>query len=146
MKKLTPKQERFVQVLVTGTSQREAYRAAYDCAKSSDRTVDKKASALYCREDIKGRYDELVAEAAASAVYTRQRAIKDLTEIVDIGLAHVRRTKAHTENFDGHGKRELADLPRGAATVISAIDKLDKLLRLSETDGADNKVVIVDDV
>lgn len=145
MRALTPKQERFVQELVRGCSQREAYRAAYDCARSSDRAVDTKACTLFATEKIRGRYDELQAEAAAGAIYDRRRAIADLTEIVDIGLAHVRATKDDGKNFTDKGSRELADLPRGAATVLSAIEKLDKLLGLSQADG-DGKVAVIDDV
>lgn len=142
---LTPKQEKFVQVLVTGTSQREAYRAAYDCEKSSDNTVDRKAHELLKNGKVAARYDELAAEAASRAVYDRERMIADLTEIIDTGMEHVRRTKEHKENYDDKGKRDIADLPRGATTVISAIEKLDKLLRISETDAASGAPVFIDD-
>jgi transposase len=144
--KLTPKQERFVQALVSGASQREAYRSAYNCERLKPESIDSLASRLFAKVKLRSRYDELVAEAAAGAVYDRQRAIADLTEIVDIGLAHIRRTKQHKENIDDHGKRELADLPRGASTVISAIEKLDKLLGLSLAGEGDSQIVIVDDV
>lgn len=56
---LTDKQERFVQELLKGKSQREAYRAAYDCKRSSDKTVDNKAYALFKKGEVRARYDEL---------------------------------------------------------------------------------------
>jgi phage terminase small subunit len=143
---LTPKQEKFVQALVAGkVSQREAYRGAYSSDRMLDKTVDEKASRLFAQDKIRARYDELVAEAASRAVYDRERLIADLTEIVETGMAHVRRTKAHEANFDDKGKREIADLPRGASTVISAMEKLDKLLRISEGEAGSGVPVFIDD-
>lgn len=57
---LTLKQERFVQELVKGKSQREAYRASYDASRMKERTIDVKASLLFNRGDIRMRYDELM--------------------------------------------------------------------------------------
>ena len=56
---LTLKQERFVQELVKGKSQREAYKLSYDASRMKDATIDKRASELFRKGEIKGRYDEL---------------------------------------------------------------------------------------
>lgn len=56
---LTDKQERFVQELLKGKSQREAYRASYNCLRASDKTVDNKAYALFKKSEVRARYDEL---------------------------------------------------------------------------------------
>lgn len=143
--RLTPKQEKFVNALVSGMSQREAYMSAYVCSRWKPETVDSQASRTMANPKIRARYDELVAEAAKGAVFDRQRAIAALTEIVDIGLTHIRQTTGHKANFTDKGSRELADLPRGAATVISAIDKLDKLLQLSDGGAGTHEPVLIDD-
>ena len=40
---VTPKQERFIQNIIKGMSQREAYRDAYPKNKSKDEVIDVKA-------------------------------------------------------------------------------------------------------
>lgn len=58
---LTLKQERFVQELIKGKSQREAYRIAYPgSAKWKESSVDCKASILFSNGKVKERYDELL--------------------------------------------------------------------------------------
>ena len=77
---LTPKREKFVQNLIAGMSQREAYRGAFPSAvKWKDATVDSKASELFGNDEILERYRELQKEFADRALYTReevQRVIK----------------------------------------------------------------------
>ncbi len=63
-KPLTPKQELFVQGLFSGLTQREAYKQAFNAENMSLRTIDKRASELYLRGDIKGRLKELQAVIA----------------------------------------------------------------------------------
>lgn len=60
---LTQKQEKFVQELIKGKSQREAYKAAYNAENMLDRTIDQKASLLFKKEYIRARYDELMQGA-----------------------------------------------------------------------------------
>lgn len=56
---LTQKQEKYVQGLIAGMSQREAYRAAYDAQSMKDETVDVKASLLLKQDKVRERYEEL---------------------------------------------------------------------------------------
>jgi hypothetical protein len=146
--RLTPKMEKFVNALVSGVSQREAYRAAYSCERSSDRTVDNKASKLFARDDIRARYDSLVAEVADRVLWDRERAARELLEVRDIALAHVRKTTKHKAKIDANGKRDIADLPKAAAQlVIASTAELNKMFGIyDKADADDGKVVIVDDV
>ncbi len=57
---LTNKQEKFVQGLVKGKSQRAAYKAAYNAKNMKDATVDRKACELFKQDKIRARYDELI--------------------------------------------------------------------------------------
>lgn len=69
---LTVKQEKFIQELVKGKSQRTAYREAYPSSRKwKDATVDRKASLLLNRGangEAMARYKELRREAEKDAV------------------------------------------------------------------------------
>ena len=78
MSNLTPKQEKFVQALISGMSQREAYKEAYNAANMKDATIDNKASLLFAKGEIRKRYEELVNENKQKALYTLEDSINDL--------------------------------------------------------------------
>lgn len=82
---LTENRERFIQGLVQGKSQREAYRAAYPNCKSSDRVVDVKASKLFAVDEVRIRYNELMAEALKpgedAAIASAREVLSELTAI-----------------------------------------------------------------
>ena len=59
---LTTKQELFIQGLIKGYSQREAYKMAYEADNMKNETIDKRASELFSKGEIKGRYEELKNE------------------------------------------------------------------------------------
>lgn len=65
---LTVKQEKFIQELVKGKSQRQAYKAAYNCRRLSDNGIDVCASRLMKNAKVRLRYEELRREAEKDAV------------------------------------------------------------------------------
>lgn len=76
------KQEKFVQCLITGMSQRKAYREAFSqSAKWKDNTVDVKASQLFATDKIQIRYTELQEEAQDAAIMTRKERMVALSDI-----------------------------------------------------------------
>ena len=75
---LTTKQEVFVQKLIEGCSQRESYKFAYEADNMKNETIDKRASELFSKGEIKGRYEELLNEHKQKALYTREEAVNDL--------------------------------------------------------------------
>lgn len=75
---LTTKQEIFVQRLIEGHSQREAYKFAYNCEKMKDESIDVEASKLFNSPKISQRYEELLNEHKNKALYTREEAVNDL--------------------------------------------------------------------
>jgi phage terminase small subunit len=91
---LTTKQEKFVQGLISGLSQREAYKRSYDCSNMKDSTIDVKASQLYSNGKIRIRYDELITEHKSKALWTREESVSDLkwlkeqakSSIIEIGV------------------------------------------------------------
>ena len=64
---LTIRQEKFVQELVKGKSQRQAYKAAYNCSRWKDKTVDETACKLLKHPKVYARYEELRHEAESKA-------------------------------------------------------------------------------
>ena len=89
--KLTDKQEKFVQGLIAGKTQREAYRAAYPNCKASDKVVDVKASQLFDVDKVRIRYNEihdrLIKEAEDECIVTAKEV---LAELKRIGFADIK--------------------------------------------------------
>lgn len=81
--KLTIKQERFVQNLLVGMSQREAYKNSYNAKKMSDKTIDSKASLLFSQDKVRARYDELVEELQDEAIMSAKERLKWLSDLVN---------------------------------------------------------------
>ena len=75
---LTTKQEIFVQRLIEGYSQREAYKFAYNCEKMKDTTIDVEASKLLANPKVSIRYEELKNELKQKMFYTVEKANDDL--------------------------------------------------------------------
>jgi hypothetical protein len=75
---LTPKQEKFIQGIVSGLSQREAYKQAYNASRMKDEIIDVKACELFKNGKIKSRYGELIEEFKEKALYKREEAVADL--------------------------------------------------------------------
>ena len=62
MRKLTPKQEKFIMALINGMSQRQAYKFAYNCENMKDKTIDNNAYKLFKKDKIQLRYNQLIKE------------------------------------------------------------------------------------
>jgi phage terminase small subunit len=83
--KLTQKQEKFVQELIKGKSQREAYKKAYNAKNMSDNSIDVNASKLLKNTKVALRYNELrtkvVKRAEEKAIITAEEVIKGIADI-----------------------------------------------------------------
>ena len=78
MDKLTPKQELFVQGIISGLSQRQAYRQAYPSAKGwLDSSVDSKAAVLLQNVKVLSRYRELLKEFSNMSLWSREQAFNE---------------------------------------------------------------------
>ena len=78
MDKLTPKQELFVQGIISGLSQRQAYRQAYPSAKKwRDNVVDNKASELLKNGEVLVRYRELLKQFSNMSLWAREQAFNE---------------------------------------------------------------------
>ena len=80
--KLTDKQERFVQELLKGKSQRVAYRIAYPKSlKWTDSATDSRASRLFKSDKVFTRYEELRVKLASKAMITAEEIIQGIASI-----------------------------------------------------------------
>lgn len=77
MSKLTTKQEIFVQQLVAGQSQRQAYRQAYKTDRMSEQSIDVQASKLIKDPKVTLRYRELLKQFSNMALWSREQAFNE---------------------------------------------------------------------
>ena len=79
---LTANQEQFVQNIIQGMSQADAYRSAYPNSKSSDKTIQEAASRLVKNSKVLARLTELRQELATPAIMSAQKRLEWLTGII----------------------------------------------------------------
>ena len=80
MSGITAKQEKYIQGLVSGLSQRKAYREAFpNSEKWKDSAVDSNASTLLKSAKVSQRYQELVTEYKVKTMWTREKAEEELS-------------------------------------------------------------------
>ena len=79
---LTAKQEKFIQNIVKGMSQREAYKDAYNAKNMKDETIDKEASLLFNHPKLSERYKELIKELEEDAIMTAKERMIWLSEVI----------------------------------------------------------------
>lgn len=80
---LTPKQEMFVQNIIKGMSQADAYRSAYPNQKMSDKTVWETASKLMNNPKVITRLNELREQLAKPSIMSAQKRLEWLTEVIN---------------------------------------------------------------
>lgn len=84
-KELTLKQEKFVQGLIKGKSQRDAYKAAYNAKNMANATIDSKACRLLKQDKVGARYDEIrrkvINRIENKAIITAEEIIKEIAGI-----------------------------------------------------------------
>ena len=78
---LTPKQERFIQNIVSGMSQRQAYKDAYNAENMKDETIDSEASILFNDQKISKRYQELIDKLEEETLMTAREKRRMLKEM-----------------------------------------------------------------
>ena len=79
---LTAKQETFARKIVEGMTQSDAYRAAYNTKKMTDKSVWEKASELANDVKVAERVKELRDQIATKSIMTAQERLEWLTELI----------------------------------------------------------------
>lgn len=80
---LTVKQEKFVQGLFTGLSQREAYKQAYDCKRMADKTIDEVSCKLSKSYKVATRLEELQNELKERNIVSVEWVLNNLKEVAE---------------------------------------------------------------
>ena len=149
---LTPKQEKFVQELVKGKSQRQAYRSAYPSSlKWKDATVDSRASNAMKNGKILARYEELKKKVADRTVYdaaeVRQTILDTLMAILTADVADgdvdgraVKNKRWDSKNrviYDHYDKLEAAKMLREMLGIDSGTEDEGIHIHLHTPEGYD---------
>lgn len=79
---LTPKQEQFVQNIIEGMSQADAYRSAYDTKRMSDNAIYREASLLMNNPKVAQRLASITAQADKKKIMSAQERLEWLTELI----------------------------------------------------------------
>lgn len=128
MANLTPKQEKFCQAVVSGKTQTEAYREAYNTEKMKDSSVHCNASKMLNNTKIAQRLEELRKPVVEEVGITLKTHLDDLETL--------RNRAALDNNFSAAISAEIA---RGKAAGVhierSVTTNLDKDLPPIEDDG-----------
>lgn len=114
--KLTLQQEKFVQELIKGKTQRQAYYVAYPHSKKwKPSSADERASRLFNTVKVKSRFEELkdriIQEAEDEAIVSAKEV---LTELTKVGFADIKefltfRTEKTIVGFDKKTKQPIFD-------------------------------------
>lgn len=110
--KLTPKQEKFIQNIVSGMSQREAYKNSYNAENMTDESIDVNACKLFNDTKVQLRYKQLMEELEDEAIMSAKERMKWLSDVVT--------NKQFEEDDDGYKPADLN-------TKMKAIDILNKM-------------------
>ena len=117
--KLTAKQEKFVNGLISGLSQRQAYiNAGYSTTGHSELTIDSNASRLFKNNKVLARYNELMEEHKNEALWTRKDAVNTLKWLLQKSM------KSITDYDDGYVKKGTADAILGTVKELNQLELL----------------------
>ena len=160
---LTKKQEKFIEELIKGKSQREAYKAAYNAAKMKDETIDSKAYLLFKKDEIRARFDELNQKAVEKTAWEATEVRKEIIiQLMCILQADIKDYYKFTHPKRGASKARLKDLtnidtkPVQAITTdrqgnnhvrlydkLTAVRELKEIFGIAEQNTGDNETITI---
>lgn len=114
--KLTAKQEKYVQGLVAGLSQRQAFiKAGYSSKGKTDNYLDVEASKLFANPKVSQRYADLMNEHKEKALWTREEAVEALKWL------YMQSIQSIQEQDEGYVRQGTS------SALLGAIQELNKL-------------------
>lgn len=124
--KLTPKQERFVQNVFKGMSQREAYKDAYNTKRMSDNAIDREACVMMKSPKISQRYQQLVDKLEKKTIMTAEERMEWLSKVI---TGDIKEVEVFKETNLETGKDEMIqkEIPSQLSTKLKALDTLNKM-------------------
>lgn len=143
--KLTAKQEKFVQGIIAGLSQREAYKEAYNTENMKDSTIDSRASRLLKEYKISARYRELLKDYSNMNLWAREAAFNEYEWLKnrakkDINEDGVRQATANAflDSLEGMNQMAFRDLELADKKILAEIEKLEQ--QIGGTEEQDDKI------
>jgi phage terminase small subunit len=85
---LTAKQEKFIQNIVSGMSQRQAYKDAYNAENMTDKSIDEEACRLFNDVKISTRYKSIMKKLEDEAIMTARERMIWLSDVVKGKVKH----------------------------------------------------------
>lgn len=134
--KLTKAQIVFVNGLIQGLSQRQAYLKAYPLKRKwADSSVDVEASKLLKHAKIRQRYEELLQtirqEEQDKSRWTREESIRTLRTVIDLNVKEVDRINQAAEEELEQILNQIKVDPNNAQKYVKAVLKMRQTRRLS---------------
>ena len=134
---LTKPQEIFIQELLKGNTQRQAYLKAYPSKKKwKESSLDSAASSLLKNEKVKTRYEQLLnkmrEKEQEKTMWTREQSIETLRYVIDVNKKDLERiNKAFEEELEMLQKLMIEN-PEKAPQYLQQILKQRKSRRASK--------------
>lgn len=132
---LTPKQEKFIQGVVSGMTYSDAYRAAYNCARMKPETVNNKAYELMHKGEISARVEKARAEAAKKAQWSLDIAVERVRKLNDEALSSLEEDGLYK------GSPSVKALIESTA-LLNRMTGVDKQIVKANTDTEDVRVLV----
>lgn len=127
---LTVKREKFVQNLIKGMTQADAYRDAYNTKNMSDNAIYREASLLLKNPKVSQRYEELrgklVQRAEKKALMTAEQRMEWLTDLITGETEEEYATEVRDE-VTGEMKKVIVTRPSKLETRLKALDIYNKM-------------------
>lgn len=114
--KLNVKQEKFIQGIIKGLSQRQAYKEAFG-SEYDDNAIDINASKLFNSAKVKLRYEELLQELQDKSILTAKERMIWLSDVVKGNIKHI--------SYGGNG--EAYENEAYISDKLKAVDTLNKM-------------------
>lgn len=139
--KLTSAQEKFIQELIKGSTQRAAYKKAYPKRRNwKDGSIDCEASKLFKKPQIRQRYDELLQKFRSreeeKSRWSREEAIKTLRFVVDKNKQEIERIQDAAEEELELLAEQIKIEPERANALIKEMIQKRKSRRISSIHNA----------
>lgn len=132
---LTPKQEKFIQGVVSGMTYSDAYRAAYNCARMKPETVNNKAYELMQKGEISARVEKARAEAAKNAQWSLDIAVERVRKLNDKAISDLEEDGLYK------GSPAVKALIE-STTLLNRMTGVDKQIVKVNTDEDDERVLV----
>ena len=134
---LTKPQEIFIQELLKGNTQRQAYLKAYPSKKKwKETSLDASASTLFKNSRVQERYNEVLTKMRENeqknTMWTREESIETLRYVIDINKKDLNRIEDAAEEELELLQKQIKENPDQAAVLVQLMLKQRKSRRASQ--------------